>query len=172
MQLTAGFLPFTAGFCLFTSKSSENLEKGMRPLYLYRRGRPHSARKHHKIKFIYHANSKPLTMKKNFSFLRAAFTGLSLLLGTSYLFAGNTIPLGALLDGYGKIANPQNLTGEVDFSGFYPVMDECEGLIFLPPPVAPGWNALGTGLGAIVRAIAISGSDVYVGGNFTDAGGN
>jgi hypothetical protein len=38
------------------------------------------------------------------------------------------------------------------------------------------WNALGTGIGGLsfsaVYAIAITGTDVYVGGNFTDAGGN
>ena len=33
------------------------------------------------------------------------------------------------------------------------------------------WSVLGTGLNGIVTAIAISGSDIYVGGNFTQAGG-
>ncbi|MCB9298216.1 MAG: hypothetical protein H6559_34635 [Lewinellaceae bacterium] len=45
-------------------------------------------------------------------------------------------------------------------------------LVFLNAPPAPGWNALGSGLNLTVFAIAISGSDVYVGGSFTSAGGN
>ena len=36
---------------------------------------------------------------------------------------------------------------------------------------AGGWHALGPGLSDGVRAIAISGNDVYVGGHFTDAAG-
>jgi hypothetical protein len=34
------------------------------------------------------------------------------------------------------------------------------------------WEALGTGVSSFVYAIAFSGTDVYVGGNFTTAGGN
>src|SRR5262245_65733075 len=41
------------------------------------------------------------------------------------------------------------------------------------PAWNPIWNALGpTPLNSSVYALAVSGSDVYVGGAFTDAGGN
>ncbi len=40
------------------------------------------------------------------------------------------------------------------------------------PQVAGTWSALGSGLNSTVFAIAISGSDVYAGGNFVDAGGD
>jgi hypothetical protein len=37
---------------------------------------------------------------------------------------------------------------------------------------AAGWNAMGTGVGSTVYAVVVSGTDVYVGGLFTQAGGN
>ncbi len=41
-----------------------------------------------------------------------------------------------------------------------------------PSLVSPDWYPLGPGLDNVVYAIVISGNDVYVGGGFTDAGGN
>ena len=41
----------------------------------------------------------------------------------------------------------------------------------LPSP-ANTWNALDTGLNGNVSVIAVAGPDVYVGGRFTDAGGD
>ena len=38
--------------------------------------------------------------------------------------------------------------------------------------LAPDWNPLGSGLTNIVNAITVSGADIYVGGWFTDAGGD
>jgi Secretion system C-terminal sorting domain len=89
-----------------------------------------------------------------------------------YLQASPLIPVSGLLTVEGKIENKHHLSGTIDFSGFIPIIDDCNGLLFLPMPVSPGWNALGSGLNNTVLAIAISGSDVYVGGYFTDAGGN
>lgn len=41
-----------------------------------------------------------------------------------------------------------------------------------PALAAPGWNPLDMGLNGAVNVVVIHGSDVYVGGNFTDAGGD
>ena len=45
-------------------------------------------------------------------------------------------------------------------------------VLFTPESVSAIWNALGTGLNGTVNAVAVNGSDVFVGGYFTDAGGN
>ncbi|MBL7780010.1 MAG: T9SS type A sorting domain-containing protein [Saprospiraceae bacterium] len=87
------------------------------------------------------------------------------------LFASSNIVLADILDKNGRITNPQQLSGAVDFSGYIPVIDECQGLVMVPPPLAAGWNAIGSGLNNDVIAMAVSGNDIYVGGLFTDAGG-
>src|SRR6185503_7104233 len=44
---------------------------------------------------------------------------------------------------------------------------------YAAPLLTPNtWNALGSGLNGLVYAIAVDGTDIYVGGQFTDAGGN
>lgn len=83
-----------------------------------------------------------------------------------------SIAVSDLLDAQGRIVNRDHLSGNVDFSGYQPVIDDCGGLAFLPMPLTSGWNAFGSGLNNTVWVIAISGSDVYVGGEFTNAGGN
>lgn len=45
-------------------------------------------------------------------------------------------------------------------------------LLYLSPTLAaPGWNPLDMGLNGAVNVVVVHGSDVYVGGAFTDAGG-
>ena len=102
------------------------------------------------------------------------FAGFLLLLGFARpVFASSDIALADILDANGRIYNPNQWSGSVNFSGYYPVIDSCKGLVFLPqPPLTAGWNALGTGLNTFVHCIAVSGNGVYVGGEFTDAGGN
>lgn len=45
-------------------------------------------------------------------------------------------------------------------------------ILSFPALAAPGWNPLDMGLNGAVNVVVIHGSDVYVGGNFTDAGGD
>lgn len=54
---------------------------------------------------------------------------------------------------------------------FQPGTDDSCQIAPIPPALLPGWNSLGTGLNGTVRAIILNGSDIYVGGNFTNAGG-
>ena len=106
-------------------------------------------------------------------YLISIFIALALLLSIARPAAAeSSIALSEVLDKDGRISNLGNRSGAVDFTGFYPVIDECEGLVFLSAPPPAGWNALGSGVNDGVFAIAVSGSDVYVGGFFTDVGGN
>lgn len=45
-------------------------------------------------------------------------------------------------------------------------------ILSFPALAAPGWNPLDMGLNGAVNVVVVHGSDVYVGGNFTDAGGD
>jgi len=89
--------------------------------------------------------------------------------------APQTIPAGELLAPDGTLRLDGAVTGAVDLSGWHVTLDPTHGPVFHPQTLTYTWENLGTGgPGAVnnpVRAIAISGTDVYVGGNFTDAGG-
>ncbi|MCB0550270.1 MAG: BspA family leucine-rich repeat surface protein [Lewinellaceae bacterium] len=111
-------------------------------------------------------------------YLFSIFIALVLLLSIARpAVAESTIALADVLDENGKISSLGDWNGAVDFTGFHVVLDECEGPVFLPispldgPPVAPGWAPISTGLNGPCRAIAVSGNDVYVGGEFSMAGG-
>ena len=65
----------------------------------------------------------------------------------------------------------QQLT--LDLKGWQVALDPKRGPVFspAPPPLADFWSALDMGLNGSVSAIAVNGSDIYVGGAFTDVGG-
>ena len=87
--------------------------------------------------------------------------------------APQTIPADELLAPDGTLRLDGAVTGVVDLSGWHVTLDPEIGPVFHPQSFT--WEHLGTRPGALnnaVYAVAVSGSDVYVGGGFTDAGGN
>ncbi len=82
---------------------------------------------------------------------------------------------GQFINADGSLNLTTGYSGGLDVSNYNVTLDPARGPVFSPLVVtANAWNALGTGLNAVnadASAIAISGTDVYVGGNFTDAGG-
>jgi hypothetical protein len=87
--------------------------------------------------------------------------------------APQTIPADELLAPDGTLRLDGAVTGAVDLSGWHVTLDPELGPVFHPQSFT--WEHLGTRPGALndtVSAVAVSGSNVYVGGAFTDAGGN
>jgi hypothetical protein len=87
--------------------------------------------------------------------------------------APQTIPADELLAPDGTLRLDGAVTGVVDLSGWHVTLDPELGPVFHPQSLT--WEHLGTRPGALnnaVLAVAVSGTDVYVGGVFTDAGGN
>jgi len=56
--------------------------------------------------------------------------------------AHSSIPLAEVLDENGRIINPYNLCGTVDFSGFIPFIDDCNGLLLMPAPPLAGTHSV------------------------------
>jgi hypothetical protein len=86
-----------------------------------------------------------------------------------------TIPAEDLLNPDGTLHLDGTFNGAVDINGWNVTLDPDNGPIFSPQALTYTWENLGTGVEGVlsgsVNAIAISGTDVFVGGSFTDAGG-
>jgi CSLREA domain-containing protein len=77
-----------------------------------------------------------------------------------------------LLNPDGTLDLSTGYNGPLDVSNFSVSLDPARGPTFQPLATPNVWNSLGsTPFGGVVLAIAVSGADVYVGGNFLNAGG-
>ncbi|MBN1812466.1 MAG: hypothetical protein JXA14_11555, partial [Anaerolineae bacterium] len=86
-------------------------------------------------------------------------------------------PVEQMLNADGTLDLDAGWSGALDQRGWGVALDDERGPLFQPAGSSPArqtasdWSALGTGTDAPVHTIAVSGSNVYVGGNFTNAGG-
>ena len=96
---------------------------------------------------------------------------------TPAAFAAPLIPAATLLNADGTLNTSTGASGTVDLRGWNVTLDAVRGPVFEPaetPPNVPTalvWSTLGTGMDIIVNALAVSGTDLYVGGWFTTCGG-
>ena len=128
-----------------------------------------------------------LTVPSTSCFLRCAFVVVLLLLSLSgpnwseqraqaaadvSMNAAQQVAIADLVRSDSTLDLNLGVNGSLDLSGWNVTLDPARGPLLTSEAAAASWQALGTGLNTTVRAIAVSGSDVYVGGFFTDAGGN
>jgi hypothetical protein len=83
------------------------------------------------------------------------------------------LPAAPLLNADGTLNLQTGASGMVDLAGWRVSLDPQRGPVFAPEaPTSAAWSALGNGMNGIVNTLAVSGSDVYVGGLFTQICGN
>ncbi len=89
--------------------------------------------------------------------------------------APDATPVETLLNPDGTLRLDGSFSGALDASGWQVSLDPERGPIFQPQAGAPRWTNLGSvpnrALTNPVRALAVSGSDLYVGGDFQNAAG-
>ncbi len=98
---------------------------------------------------------------------------------TNVLAQADLRPLANLINPDGTLDLTTGFSGALDPTGWRveyapdggPVFRPLDGPAALSSP-ASTWHALDTGLNGTVHALAVAGSRVYVGGSFTNAGGN
>lgn len=98
------------------------------------------------------------------------FWGLLLWGCAAYPTYANSKPV-SLFNPDGSINLDATQQGNLNLYGYRMQIDPFRGPVLANTTLIAGWNAMGNGLDADVSAIVVSGTDLYVGGNFTDAGG-
>ncbi len=90
--------------------------------------------------------------------------------------AAKEVPVETMLAPDGTLRLDGTFRGKVDISGWNVTLDPENGPVFTPQGLTYTWGNLGTGLEGLVtgrvNTIAVSGTTVYIGGDFTDLGGN
>ncbi len=125
------------------------------------------------MKNIYITKSRFIGMALRHSLVCFAIVFVSIILH-QISFAQSQKSVSEILEENGRIKSGVN--GSYNASGYTLEYGESKEPIFkksnsLQKVSTITWSALGSGVGNSVSAIAVSGSDVYVGGNFTTAGG-
>jgi hypothetical protein len=80
----------------------------------------------------------------------------------------------ALLNADGTLRLDENFRGALDIGDWNVSLDPALGPVFSPIAAMDAWSAISAGGGAFksaINAIVVNGTDVYVGGAFTSAGG-
>ena len=91
--------------------------------------------------------------------------------------AGELLAADTLLNADGTLNLRAGASGAIDLRGWNVTLDSTRGPVFEPSDRAPNapsavdWNPLGTGMNGTVYALAVIGTDLYVGGWFTTCGG-
>jgi hypothetical protein len=91
--------------------------------------------------------------------------------------AGELLAADTMLNPDGTLNLRAGTSGAIDLRGWNVTLDAVRGPVFAPAgqpqnkPTALVWSTLGSGVGSTVRALAVSGTDMYVGGLFTTCGG-
>ena len=90
--------------------------------------------------------------------------------------AAKEVPVETMLAPDGTLRLDGTFRGVVDISGWNVTLDPENGPVFTPQGLTYTWGNLGTGLDGLVtgrvNTIAVSGTTVYIGGDFTNLGGN
>ena len=85
-------------------------------------------------------------------------------------------PVEQFLDANGALNLDTGYQGGLDIGNYDVTLDPASGPVFSPLMSGSTWQAVGPSIrsmqGSFVKAIALSGTDVYVGGYFTDIGGD
>ena len=88
---------------------------------------------------------------------------------------GDGIPVAPLLTPDGRLQLDGTVQGPLDLDGWQVTLDPDDGPVFRPEAVSGTWSHLGEralrALNGTVYAVVISGTEVLVGGDFTNAGG-
>ena len=95
-----------------------------------------------------------------------------MLMSTAQAAGSEDLSVRQLLNPDGTLRLNKGYAGQLDVSGYNVRLDPVLGPVLSPLMSPYAWNALGSGLNGIVYAIAINGSDIYVGGQFSNADGN
>lgn len=85
----------------------------------------------------------------------------------------SAIAASELINADGTLNLQKSIHSALDLAGWNVALDPQRGPVFAPnAPTADGWSAFGNGSQCCIYALAVNGTDVYIGGTFTQICGN